>query len=78
MSLNRFQKWHGGALLVEEIEDDASEQEIALRNALDAAIATMQTIQSTNIDTINKANIAIHAIAEVDEKLLKWIKRKVT
>ncbi len=73
-----YERWEKGVKVEEQIIDDATPEEIDLRTALNTAITAMQTIQATNIDTVAKANAAIHTLAQINEKLLKWIRQKVT
>lgn len=70
------EEWENGIRKSQRI-DEGNIDEITLRNAIDGAITTLQTIQATTIDTVAKANTAIHQIAQIDEKLLKFIKRRI-
>jgi len=70
------EEWENGALKSQRI-DEGNLDEKALRNAIDGAITDLQVIQGAALTTEAAQINAIKKEAEILEKVLRFIKRRV-
>jgi len=71
------ESWNKGLLESVVITDDADSDEVILRDSILTAVTALQTIQDTQFDNFAKANIALHVLAELNEKLLKYLNNRI-